>query len=89
MVGDLIPGRHLAISGDILVATLGWHWWGSGDAVVCAEQPSVTKNCAAQTVQTIFKCWELKSHASRKDLRACAPKSFQPIYLITLTGSLP
>lgn len=55
-VGNFISGRHLAISGDLLVATLGWGPVGSRDATVGAEQPSVTENGAAQTVPTIFKC---------------------------------
>lgn len=61
----------MAISGDILVATLGW----SRDAVVGAEQPSVTENGAAQTVPNYFQVFELQSHASIKDVRACVSKS--------------
>lgn len=53
---DFISGRHLAISGDILVATLGWGLGESRDAVVGAEQPSITENGAAQTVPAFFKC---------------------------------
>lgn len=53
---DFISGRHLAIFGDILVATLGWGLRESRDAVVGAEQPSITENGAAQTVPALFKC---------------------------------
>lgn len=40
----------------ILVATLGWGLGESRDAVVGAEQPSITEHGAAQTVPALFKC---------------------------------